>query len=314
MDLHLLNQMDVALSKCGRPVLKPGLSTVPLGRGLLVQGNLAVGQRNTLVKTITGEATWALRSISIFATAIPLGAPSVYLQVQLPNGRFLQNNFQDITQISGFGSWRFTLSRELDCVPGSKIQVTLDDIIPGAAVPQVVIIVFEGAYKYYLESGRPGSPALVEPRYLATTNQNILAPCWMSGQGPPTPSGYRDTYCMYNSDIFTATIGGTLVGTTQIQIDNDSEFVARKLILSVIGASTVTAGTFLGQIRLASGYAFFNDFLDLRMYLQNSPWAHDWNIPAGERVFTDLEFVDAAGTGAITAQLFLEGVKRRRVA
>lgn len=103
MDTRLLNEMDQALSKCGRPVV-PGRSVVPISKSFVIQGVVAAGARATFFKTITGDATWAMRSISIFAASVPLAAPTLYVQIQLPNGRFLQNAFQDVTQIAGFGS------------------------------------------------------------------------------------------------------------------------------------------------------------------------------------------------------------------
>lgn len=319
MDLHLLSEAEMALSKCGRPVLAPpGRSIVSIFKGFLVQGQLPINSRQTFFKTITGEATWSLRAISIFATAIPSTNPvTLYVQIQLPNGRFLENTFQDINQIVGFGSKRFLFSRELDCVPGSKLQVTLDTTIPAASYPQAAIMLFEGAYKYYVsESGhaRPSEPA--GPRYLGTPNQNIMAPCWMSGEGPETPEGFVDQPFIYESTLGTATLGASQVLglTVQSQIDNDADFICRRIYLATQApaGSSVTAGRFLALPRTGSGYSLTSDYVDVGYYLQNAPWAHDWVIAAGDRIFVDLEYVDGAGSGNVTCRAYFEGVKRRK--
>jgi hypothetical protein len=211
MDTKLLRQADYVLSRCGRPVR----ACWPVG-GVHPDRLSAAGRcagrlpGNGVTKEVEGDATFCLRAISSTVSA----STALYVQIQLPNGRFLINTLMDITQIAGYGSYRFLFSRELPCPPGSKIQITFDTSTPGAAEAQPIVLLFEGAYAYYFRSDGRRAFNLEEyaselPRYLGTTGQNILAPCWMSGEGPRTPAGYEDSRFVYSSPVTTIALSAT---------------------------------------------------------------------------------------------------------
>ena len=150
MDLQLLKQADQVLSKCGRPTIQGG-SIVPLYKAFLMPMVLQPNQSTVFTKEITGETIWGLRAISSDQTSAAVFG--VRLQIQLPNGRFLiGNNGQDVGQFAWVGSYRYLMDPEVDCFPGSKIQVTLSDTVGlGAARP--VNLLFEGAYKFVFRNG-----------------------------------------------------------------------------------------------------------------------------------------------------------------
>ena len=318
MDIQLLTQADFVLDKCGRPKAPQGLNAVYIPKGFSLQAYFAVGTTTptqTFTKEITGDAPWCLRSFQIYSTS----ATAVSLQVQLPNGRFLISNLQDILQIGGYGSYRYLFTRELECPPGSKIQLTLTDTNTGVAQP--VWVLFEGAYKYSMKSGAnrvcPVEDLAAEiPRILGSPNQNIMAPAWQQGVGPRTPQGFRDQEFVYTTNPATPTtaiaLAGPLTATQTIPIDRDSDFRCRRLLFVITSDAGVTAGTFLGKIRTGSGYSLTDDYFDLATYLQSAPMPADWRINAADTVYIDLQLVDATGNGNIYFQAYLEGVKRSR--
>jgi hypothetical protein len=317
MDTKLLRQADYVLSKCGRPTPPAGASVVYVPKGFLLQAVVPVSSQSIITKEITGDTTWCLRAISSTVSS----SLALYVQIQLPNGRFLINGLQDVTQFAGYGSYRYLFSKELPCPPGSKIRITLDTSIPGAGSSQPVVMLFEGAYAYYLRSNGERGAANVEevassmPRYLGTPNQNILAPCWMSGEGPRTPEGFEDDRFIYSSPVTTIALAGpSLTGTTQVQIQQTSDFECRRLLVDVTATTLVTAGSILMRARLSSGYQLMDDYIDVADYLGSTPWAKDWHCPKGDAVVFDFLLVDGAGTGSVSVQVHLDGVKRRKVA
>jgi hypothetical protein len=328
MEVQLLRQADMVLSKCGRPMMpQRDLSVIYIPRGIFVQDFLEIGSADTLTKEIVGDTPWVLRSISIATTT----TTALYWNVQLPNGRFLINNLQDITQVAGYGSWRYLLGKELECPPGSKFIVTLDDSIAGASTAQPIAILFEGAYKYFIKGtpkngGNGGCTAKdleyasTLPRYVSDPNQNILAPSWMQGYGPPTPPGCVDEAFTYPSfgdngaiGPLTVSLAGPLTGTVEIKTDQEYDFEVRRFLFLVQQAAgaAVTAGSFLGRIRAGSGKSFTDDYIDLARYLGSSRYPHDWHVRHGDSIFIDLELVDSAGSGSLQFQAFAEGVRRR---
>ena len=325
MQTQLLTQAEFVLSKCGRPAAPRGFSSVYVPKAFLVQAQFAAATTavtQTITKEITGSAQWALEAISI--TSSP--STAIAIQVQLPNGRFLINNLQDVLQIAGYGSYRYLVAEELLCNPGEKIVVTLS--VTNTTDAQPIAILFEGAYRYLLRGGSQCNavdPVKDVPRYLRNCNENIMAPCWLQGYGPATPKGLSDIEWVYpSSGLVTNAAGVTLQGATAISvagpytaiqtipIDTTSDFRCRRLMFQVTADAGVTAGTFLGRVRTGSGYALTDDYIDLETYLGSSPMPHDWEIKAGDTVYIDLALVDYAGTGNCYLQTYLEGTKRTR--
>ena len=168
MDVQMLRQADDVLSKCGRPVAPSGASAVCLRRKIPIQivFTAAPGSTSqTITKEISGETTFLLRSISATSSA----ATALLIQIQLPDGRFLLSNLADVLTFAGYGSWRWLLSEELECPPGTKITVTLVD--QNTLVAQPIMLLFEGADRYLLRSARPGGQRLASdlPRYRRTS-------------------------------------------------------------------------------------------------------------------------------------------------
>src|SRR5882724_10044194 len=137
MDLgkvQLLTDADFVLSHCGRR-LPPVGSVVYIPKGFLIQAVLPTTAGQTFYKEITGDTTWCWRSIS---TALSGSPPAVSAQVTSPDGKVLFNGILDLTVIEGYGSNRYALSREIECPPGTKVQLSLDDNYLAAAAVQPV--------------------------------------------------------------------------------------------------------------------------------------------------------------------------------
>lgn len=314
MDLHLLQQADRIQSKCGfRPIIRGG-SVLTLYKGFLLPMVLQPNQTAVFTKEITGETVWTLRAVSSDQGMVSV--TGVRLQIQLPNGRFLiGGNGQDVGQFASFGSDRYLMDPELDCEPGSKIQVTLSDTNTGGlANPLAVNLLFEGSYKFYFEGGEPVRAAVAsqQRRYQGIVNENILAPCYTAGQGPQTPKGYTDDYFIYSSTQITVPLTGPLTATMKIPIDNGIDFVCRRLLLDVEADGTVSAGSFLSRFRTGDGYALSDDYLDYARLINAAEYAHDWTIRGGDEVLIDVALVDSVGTGNMYLQVHLEGDKRRQ--
>ena len=314
---QLVGEADVILSDCGRFVPPVG-SVVYIPHAFLLQAVLDVDANTVFYKEVTGDTTWVWRSIS---TALSGNPPLVYAQVLKPDGRFLFNGLMDLTPVAGFGSNRFLLTRELEVPPGSKIQLTLADHYPVVvAAAQPVSFLAEGAYAYYLKNGRRSGSVEQEAsqmeRITGTPNQNLLAPCWMSGNGPHTPPGFEDEQFIYGngvSNVASVTFGGNVAAKCSIQIDNSEDFIVRRFLFDVTLAYPL-GGTFTGRIRNGSGFAFTDDYIDLPRYLGGSCWAKGWHLKHGDQILFDLVAVDGNTGNTISIECFAEGVKRRRVA
>jgi hypothetical protein len=311
--VQLIRQCDFVLSKCGR-VLPPVGSVVYIPKSFLIQAALPTGSNQTFYKPITGETTWEWRSISCALSQTP---PQVSAQVLAPTGHFLFNDLLDLTRIAGYGSTRFLLSRPIECPPGSRIQLNLDDNLLAASGQQLVAMNCGGAYAYFLQDGMrspcPEKDASELPRIFAGTNQNLLAPCWMQGEGPAAPENVKPEYFTYGNgttNIVTMTIGGILTASASIQIDNDADFHCRRFLFDVIPDNGVT-GTFMCRIRAGSGYAFTDDYVDMAKYLGSAYWAKGWDIRRGDQIQFDLMLVDGAGSGDISIECFADGERRR---
>lgn len=311
---QLITEADFVLSKCGRFVPPVG-SVVLIPASFLLQGILPLAANQSFYKEITGDTTWIWRSISCALSANP---PSVFAQVMKPDGHFLFNGLMDLTQVSGYGSNRYLLSREIEVPPGSKIQLTLDDNYVAATAVQPVSFLCEGCYAYYLKNGIRSRSVEHEasglPRVFAGVNQNLMAPAWMQGLGPKTPDGFQDTSFTYGdgtSNVATVTLGGNLAASCSIQLDNVNDFEVRRFFFDVKPGALVTAGTFLARIRAGSGYSFTDDYIDVAKYLGSVYFAKGWNVKRGDQIIFDLVLVDGAGSGTISIECFADGVKRR---
>ncbi len=312
MDIQLLREANLTLNKCGRPQLPDGLVCVPLPKSYLAQFFFPAGTpmaSQTITKEVTPPSkakvmpnAWGLRSIQ---ASQPV---SCLLQVQLPDGRFLFNNPITIGEITGFGSYRYVFSEESDYPIGTKLQVTLNDT--DVTQGQSVALLFEGAYKTFLK-GAPGKvvdDAGCEPRYQGSPSQNIMAPSWMTGAYPRSAAGCVDIEdYTFDSDIKTLGLNG--IATALCQIDPSTDFAMRRMFFQVVPGAGVTAATVLVRPRSGSGYAMADDFL-ISSYIANAPMPHDWDLAAGDDVYFDLQIADFAGTGTLTVQCFLEGIKR----
>jgi hypothetical protein len=306
-DPRLLLEADWVLSKCGSPTPPKGMSSVYIPHSFLLQTLDLTSGQNTLEKTITGDTTFMLRAISVNGAA-------PYWQVILPDGQPLLNQSQIVSEVSGYGSGRILLAKEVACPPQSKIQVRL------TALTEAVTMLFEGAFRYYVTAQGSRQPVgMLPPRYLNNPNQNILAPCWMHGTGPSTPAGYEDAPFTYSSEApvvgaglsFSSSADIGQFATLIIPIESASDFVARRFHFDVTQDATVTAGTILARIRSASGHVFCEDFIDVSKYIGGAPFAHDWWLQNQDSIIIDLQLVDFAGTGQMYMQVHVEGVKRR---
>ena len=265
---QLISEADYVLSKCGRFVPPVG-SVVYIPKSFLLQAVLPVASNQTFYKEITGDAVWCLRALSIALSASP---PQVFAQVLKPDGQFLFNGLMDLTQVAGFGSLRYLLSREIECPPGSKIQLTLDDNYLATVNVQPVSFLAEGAYAYVLREWHPvavgRARGLRIPRIFGGPNQNILAPCWAMGAGPRL-RGFEDspfTYGDGHSNVATLTLGTNASRKASIQIDADSDFQLRRFLFDITYSAGGIFNTFLVRIRTGSGYAFTDDYVDVRKF------------------------------------------------
>jgi hypothetical protein len=327
MDVQLLTQADFTLDKCGRPrPPRRGLSSLFIRKSFLIQTTFAAATSSptqTVTKEITGESLWHLRGLQI--TSNPNTALS--LQILLPNGRFLINQLQDALQIAGYGSYRYTFNPSLKCPPGTKVSITFE--VTNTTNQQPMSIELSGAYEYLLKGGDnricPTDEAAENlPRYFGDPNQNIMAPAWQHGVVDPPPPGYHDEDFTYSAlqaptVAFPAGYPGSailvtatnLTATQQITMDA-AEFHCKRLVVQVTEDNTVTAGSVLVRIRLGSGQAVFDDYLDAARYVGSTYWPIDLVIKANDIVYADLQVVDQAGSGNIYWTMFLEGFKRRR--
>jgi hypothetical protein len=266
------------------------------------------------MREIPGDTVWQLRAIS--SDQGMNSVQNIRVQIQFPNGRYLfGENGIDSGQFAWIGSYRFLA--DMDFEPGNKLKVTLTDTTTGGyGSAQAVNLVFEGTYLYFLKGGElaadPAKLASQLPRYRGDLNENILAPCWMTGAEPPVPDGYdqHDRFT-YSSSVLTFTIGTHSNGQLVIPIDNGYDFFCRR-ILADVTYNGPTGGVVLGRLRTGTGYSLNDDFIDLATYLNGAEWPKDWKIRGRDEVVVDLQLADVVGVGTITFQLHLGGVRRRK--
>ena len=314
-DVELIKQAAGIMQKCGAFSYVQQGAVLPLVKSFIMPMVLQPNTSITFTKEITGDTIWNLRSISSDQGCNSV--TGVRLQIQLPNGRFLfGGNGIDAGQFAWVGSWRYLMSPDMDCEPGSKIQVTLSDTV-GLSAAIAVNLLFEGAYKYYFQGGNPvdwtAALASTVPRYQGIVNENILAPSYIAGYGLETPAGFSDDVFTYASPVATLTLGAATTATLKIPIDSGLKFHCRRLLFDVVAGSGVTAGSWFGRIRTGDGYALNETFIDLPRYLCGAEFAHDWVIESGDAVFFDLALVDTAGAGTMSFQCYLEGVRRKKL-
>jgi hypothetical protein len=329
MDAQLITQADFVLDRCGRFAAPQGLSAVYLYKAFMLQAYFPAAPQTgtiTIQKEITGDTVFCLRALQMSTTS----ATALSLQILLPNGKFIVNNLQDVLQIAGYGSYRYLFGEELECPPGSRIQLTLDDTNTEEAQPFAIL--FEGAYKYYLKGAQSictvQDAAAGMPRYFRDFNENIMAPCWQQGVGPSTPKDCSDIEWYYPAAGFVTLPSGLVVPgaaaisvtaplntTMLIPIDSGSDFRCRRILLNIFADNGVAAGNILMRIRTGSGYSFTDDYIDATTYIGSAPMPKDWEIKAADTVYLDLAYVNDsggnAGAGNIYLQPFLEGTKRR---
>jgi hypothetical protein len=323
--------------------MQDGTYAVPIYRGFVLNCVLQPGQSATFTREITGNAPWSLRAISCDQTPTA-NLVGLRVQIQMPNGRNLfGGNGIDISQFSWIGSWRWLQNPELRCEPGSKIQVTLTNAVPPSPVgcppvppsPYAVNFLFEGACLFFMRGGAQvsGSQSLASelPRYQGTSNQNIMAPAWMSSDFPQTPAGYEDNYFIYSSaapidqpNISSWTVGVNGVGTSvvtvapdpvpiEVQIDTnyDSFFVTR--ILFDLQLTANCSAIVKAKIRTGGGKLLNDSAIDVPRYLNGAEFPSNWRVKGGDSVFIDANLFDLAGTGTATLQVFLEGYRRKKL-
>lgn len=325
VDIQFLQEADWTLSKCGQPVTPAdGISIVYRTKYFFVQDVVPAagspGATQTFTKLITGDTIWELRGI----VANWFSAQLIYIQIQVPDGSFLSNILMDDLVFAGYGSNRWTATKPIECPPNSKIIFAFDTNFPNASQSQNLTITLEGAYKYYVKTPtqHPDQEAFAEgmPRYLGNPNQNIMAPCWAQGYGPGTPDGFEDVWFTYDSGFqivsglflpgVTISTVGVRTSSASIQLERASDFIVRRFYFWIASDPAVTGGEILARIRLSSGYAVTNDYIDVFRYISGAYLAHDLNVKAGEEIFFDLSLVDGVGSGNMYFAAFAEGSKR----
>ena len=123
-DAELIKQAAGIMQKCGAFSYVRQGAVLPLLKSWIMPMVLQPNQTIVFTKEITGDTIWNLRSISSDQGSNSI--TGVRLQIQLPSGRFLfGGNGIDAGQFAWVGSNRYLESPDLDCEPGSKIQVTL---------------------------------------------------------------------------------------------------------------------------------------------------------------------------------------------
>ncbi len=318
MTSELLRQADIVLSRCGRPLSPPGTRIVAIPKRFKCWAVFAATPTSlvsTVPASITGDTTWMFRAVSSLVNN-PVG---LAIQIQAPDGRFLFHDLADVRSVAGYGSQRWPLTHPRACPPGSKVVVTFQDTTP--AVGQAIPLLLEGSYFYHVKvAGAPVAArnlASTLPRYIPGRDQNIMAPCWMWGEGPSTPQGFEDKAFIYHSPVGAIDVGAATPKnlTLEIQTEYGSDFPLRQLFFNVTFETALglpAVGKVLVKVRSSSGYILTDDYV-LTSIINGVPLPKDWNVKAGETLFFDLSLVDYSGTGNVFIQCFAKGVKRRNV-
>lgn len=315
-DRALIQQAARTLTRCG--ALKPlaGGFALPLERKMLWPLNVG-GASNyagnvSFNKEISGETDFELRAISSDQGMTQL--LKAKMQIQLPSGRNLFGlNGMDVGQFAYVGSYRYVVDPPEFCPLGSKITVSLTDY--GISQELYPTLVLEGVELYPVPGIADHSGIGIPDRIRRTLNQNILAPCWMAGQGISLPEGAE--YIVYSTPgqpedaPATVTVGGPIATTAYLTVDQGYDFYCYRMVFDITYDAGVTAGSVLGRIRTGAGDVKTDGFIDLARYLNGVEFAHTWRIPAADSVYFDVVLEDGAGNGNMYFQAHLEGWRVR---
>lgn len=345
-DLTLIRQADMTLSKCGRPLMPEGVTCVPWPKSYFYQKYLVNNDTvppyppssNEAIE-IQADTKFVLSSLKgmvyggVTSPAAALQSwGAIYLQLQMPSGRMINNLLADAAPFCGFGSGRKVWANPIPCPAGSKIFVTIDDSIAGFSGDIgnfSIMLFFEGSLYYFLRpngSTPPKTASVVQmasalPRYFfSSPNQNILAPEWavsgLDGQQchTETPAGYEDDQFTYSNNAngqlaATFSEAAPVATTIQIQIGDDADFLAQEFMFNAVAGNI--APTFFGRIRTSlGGSSYCDDYVPLN----NMRIHRNWLLKRGIQVFIDVYGISNGGDATTTLYVYLKGEKRRRAA
>lgn len=331
MNLELLRQADYCLSACGRPVPPDSANTVlSLYRGIPIQVQLSTALSQTIARKVVGDTDFELCSISISS---PVSAV-LYLQVEMPDGSDFFSALIDVTQIEGYGSQRYVLSKPLICPLESRFIMTFNTSVPVAPNVQPVMVLFEGGDRYVLTGGQPVKYPLDFAsgwsRIAGNGNENILAPSWAQGYTVEPPAGWEfepympvsvpvvggqpgTTLIPGQPPFLTFTVGSITTGSAVIQVDQTNDLQVRRFIFDINADPAVVLGTILVRITTGSGYTLTEDYLDAELYIGSSPLAKPWDVTRGDQIFFECQLVQdgtSAPGGNVYFRAFADGVRK----
>lgn len=309
-ELQAIRLADLCLSKCGRPVPPRGLSSVDLYKGLFYQAVIA--NQDTQQQTVenTGDTTFFLRAIS----GIQATSSVVYVQIQCPNGRAIQQALRQFTQNAGVGSNRYAVEPEIPVEPGEKISITGDTSISNPGVSLPFSMMFEGVERFYLKphASIERKITVVDmaahlPRIWNSRNQNPMAPRWMTQEYPG--DGEEFTYTITPAVFAVPSAGGGSNNKVQVPTDIGFNFWLKRFYY-IATFDAETGGTPYVRIREGSGRKLTDDYVNAANLSEQSmpEWFY---VAPGRDIIVDLSLVDSAGTGNITIQYWFEGVRKR---
>jgi hypothetical protein len=310
---EILQEASLATTKCGKPIMPPGVKVVDIPDGLVYVSTLASGAISTITGyiPITGETYFMVRSIQ----GIPDSVANCQIQIQWPDGTFFFNGLSNLSLGCAIGSFRRVLSKEMPCPPGTQITITLTNSAQGAPVnTQSIALVFEGVWRYMLQGADvvPVPAGLAESkRYFQSPNGNILAPEWMlDTHFAEIPSGIRrGPYTLVSLNGSIATPGG--IQTLTVPVSSAYEIQVRRLTFNQSFSGGAT-GDLLVRPRDGSGYALYSDYAPV-LQVGDAPYAKDWCVRAGVNLFFDFLLRNTTGAGTLTYNVNVVGTRQRRI-
>lgn len=331
MKLELLQAQDIVLNSCGRPVMPCNVGWVDLTKGLLYQkflpgssvgGTVLVSTEPKIVET---PVPFLLYAISGYFQLDQQGA--VLYRIRLPNGRFLHGSMASASESLNAGSFCLPLLEPIECSPGSKFYITVDNSVnPHAGASCALTLVFKGTLRFPLKGDPCGVATRFNedwagiPRYRADPNQNILAPEWRLGNQccPETPAGSQDqkfTFCQPLDQIIPVPVSGDVVSDQLLQISSTCDFVARQIYFNQVSVTSEAApatGILAVRIRTDDGYEMTDGFT-LAGVISNALFP-ELVLEAGGGLYIDYQVLDGVGaaTDTLNIQPILGGVKRWR--
>ena len=331
MNLELLRQADYCLSACARPVPPDNANTVlSLYRGIPIQIQLSAALTQTIARKVVGDTDFELLAISISSPVVA----TVYFQVEMPDGADFFSALIDITQVEGYGSQRYVLSKPLICPLESRFIMTFNTPVPVPNNAQPVMVLFEGGDRYVLTGGQPVKNRLDFAsgwsRISGNGNENIVAPSWAQGFTVEPPAGWEfepympvsvpvvggqpgTTLIAGQPPFLTLTVGSITTGTAVIQVDQSNDLSVRRFIFDINADAVVVLGTLLVRITTGSGYTLTEDYLDAELYIGSSPLAKPWDVTRGDQIFFEVELVTdgtVAPGGNIYFRAFADGARK----